>query len=481
MVGFLACRSGGLPTNDDTCHALGLPKGSLAAFHATDFTARFGKQLERGMAAVISITTTGHLVGWGDCLDNCEKIPASSRADDLLDWFTANFARFCALWSSGDSAILWTDPLAGCPLFYSTYGPALIAATEAKAVDFATSHIAARGFAPSERSISNDAHVQRVAPGSKIVFERQNGIWVPTRRDRYYRIPTLQHHDDIVVCADRIKAALSQTIVRQVGRLAEIAVMISGGVDSSAVAALARPLVRRMKSFTVGTPFGDEFSKAREIASLLGTDHHQLTMRPSDLSRLLPELAFALETDDPEVIKIAAPAAFLQVSLQDYSEILLTGYGADLIFGGTADPNWHDVKIEKFLRRQIQQAMVSGELSPAFAARHNVTVRNPYWSSEVMSAGMAIPARLKVAHRIKKFVLRQAFNNLLAPGITWRPKIGIHEGTAMSRMLASVLGTADRQQQRRHLKKMAISYAGSEYPEKIENMGKANARLAALA
>jgi carbapenam-3-carboxylate synthase len=210
-----------------------------------------------------------------------------------------------------------------------------------------------------------------------------------------------------------------------------------------------------MLSFSVGTPFGDEFAKAREVAAFFDSDHHELTLTAAELEAFLPELIWSLETYDPAILQILAPLAFLFKAVSGYVSTIHTGYGADLIFAGVADMSLPEVQLEAQLGRGVAAAMHSNELSPAIASRHGITVRHPYWTPQMLSVGMAIPARHKVAHGIEKYVFRHSMEQVVPPCVAWRPKVGIHEGSSMRRLIAQVLGCEDEQAQLRLLRKLA--------------------------
>ena len=231
--------------------------------------------------------------------------------------------------------------------------------------------------------------------------------------------------------------------------------MLSGGVNSSSVAAIAHAQGMRLTTYTVGTPYGDEFQPAREVASYLGVEHHELLMGPADLQALLPDLIWAMEIWDPLTLLIAAPMAFLYRQMAGQQLILLTGYGADLLFAGTLDPTSSEATLEQTIRLQVALTVSTNEFSPAFAGRHEITVRYPFWTPQLLTTALRIRARPKVHQGVAKYVLRSAMERYLPSRIAWRSKVGIHEGTAMNRLFTHVLGEVEPAAQIHRLKQIA--------------------------
>jgi len=253
-----------------------------------------------------------------------------------------------------------------------------------------------------------------------------------------------------------VQDTLEQSVHRALADLDDVYVTLSGGVDSSAVAAIAAPRMRsRLKTVTVGSPYGGEFDQAAEVAELIGTDHLQLRMDVGALRGLLPELVRALETWDPVTLQIAAPAAFIYSRIAARSAVVLTGYGADLVFAGISDPGTTEAALEQAVERQVRLTVPTNEFSPALADEHDVTVRYPYWSPALLSLGISIRGRLKVDGGFTKLVLRQAAEKWLPHHVAWRPKCGIHDGSAMHRLFAECLDAPTIDEQAEALRSIA--------------------------
>jgi carbapenam-3-carboxylate synthase len=210
-----------------------------------------------------------------------------------------------------------------------------------------------------------------------------------------------------------------------------------------------------MHSFTVGTPYGNEFAEARVAARALGSRHREFEMSLDDARRLLPAAIDAFETWDPLTLQIALPVCFLYEQLAGAHPVILTGYGSDLIFGGIVDKTLPGPAVDRELRAQVTLTVPTNELSPVFAARHGAVVRYPFWDRRVLRDGLRVGGALKTLHGVEKYVFRKAMAAFVPGEIAWRRKLGIHEGSAMKKLFHDLLGTSDDVRQVEHLRGIA--------------------------
>jgi asparagine synthase (glutamine-hydrolysing) len=129
---------------------------------------------------------------------------------------------------------------------------------------------------------------------------------------------------------DRLRDSVRAHLVSDV----PVGVLLSGGVDSSALAALAaQESSERVSTFSIGfeEQSFDELSRARLIAERYGTDHHELVLRP-DAVELLPEIVDAF--DEPFADSSALPTYLVSKLASEHVKVALSGEGADELFGG---------------------------------------------------------------------------------------------------------------------------------------------------
>ena len=401
---------------------------------------------------------------FGDRIGGTSSAPDVPELKPWLDWSRAAMLRGCGAICGPRNLTLWTDAAAACPLFYA-FDPAgqPVFSTRAKLLVDLLPQPREFVFADGTRPLPGEgrsvfAGIRAVPPGTVLELERDKPRWRLRGVHRYFRLPVPQIRS-METAQVLAREALESSVRTAASDVDEVSVTLSGGVDSSSVAAIAHHLGKRVLTYTVGSPFGNEFRQAGEVAPLIGSEHHEFMMTLEDLEALLPNLILALETWDPVTLQIAAPAAFAyrksaQMRLAGKA-IFLTGYGADLIFAGVADTTLPECQLESFIRKQVRLTVPTNEFSPSYAGNHGITVRYPFWSPMMLTTALSMRARLKVCGGAVKYVLRSAAEAWLPSHVAWREKVGIHEGTSMHRLFSECLGESTWEGQNRVLRKLA--------------------------
>src|SRR4051812_27676636 len=135
------------------------------------------------------------------------------------------------------------------------------------------------------------------------------------------------------VLAAELRARLRDSVRAHLVADVEVGVLLSGGIDSSALAALAAQEAGRVQTFSIGFEERsfDELEQARLVARRYGTEHHELVVRP-DAAQLLPEIARA--ADEPLGDSSALPTYLVARLASEHVKVVLSGEGGDELFGG---------------------------------------------------------------------------------------------------------------------------------------------------
>jgi asparagine synthase (glutamine-hydrolysing) len=244
-----------------------------------------------------------------------------------------------AVWDSKRRrVVLARDPFGIKPLYYSTAGGTLAFASELKAlprgeVDLdALEAFLAFNSIPAPLSIWKD--VRKLPAGHLLVWE---GDGEPEVR-RYSR-PAPVSADEVRTeeeneLAEELRARLRDSVRAHLIADVPVGVLLSGGVDSGALAALAAlESGERVQTFSIGFDEGsfDELADARKVAERYETDHHELVVRP-DAAELLPKLAAAF--DEPFADSSALPTYLVSELAARDVKVALSGEGGDELFGG---------------------------------------------------------------------------------------------------------------------------------------------------
>ncbi|MBU3564462.1 asparagine synthase (glutamine-hydrolyzing) [Polynucleobacter sp. MWH-HuK1] len=243
------------------------------------------------------------------------------------------------------------------PLFYSLSGGCLRFASELKGLlsDPAISkHLDAEamdcflamGFVPGERCIIHG--VKKLPPAHALTFDLKQGaakVW------KYWQLPapTRESCQNERALENDLEALLEDAVRRQMVADVPVGVLLSGGVDSSLITAMAVRTSRHVKTFTVGFEgFGkyDETKHARLIAKHFGTEHIEL-----NAGQVTPDLLtlLARQYDEPMIDSSMIPTYLVSKLVRQHCTVALGGDGADELFGGYAHYDrllWRKQKID---------------------------------------------------------------------------------------------------------------------------------------
>jgi len=237
------------------------------------------------------------------------------------------------------------------PLFYRHAEGGLVFASELTALladpdcprhlDLeALEYYLAYGYVPGERCILRGA---RKLPAAHALEYEPSGdrlrVW------RYWTLPEPPRENSTAASegalVEELQALLTDSVRRRLVADVPVGVLLSGGVDSSLVAASAvRSSGRPVKTFTVtfpGDPAHDEGPRARLVARHLGTDHTEITAEPASLD-LLPEIARQL--DEPMADHSIVPTHLVSRAIRPLVKVALGGDGGDELFGGYPHYDW---------------------------------------------------------------------------------------------------------------------------------------------
>jgi asparagine synthase (glutamine-hydrolysing) len=208
------------------------------------------------------------------------------------------------------------------------------------------------GYVPGEMCIFKDVH--KLLPGNTLIYD----LWSGECAVRPYWAPPLPDSPSVGAAEHRSETLLAEleTLLEDSVRLRLIAdvplgVLLSGGVDSSLVTALAaRVSSRRVKTFTVTFPGAghyDEGPYARLVADHFGTEHHELAMPSPDLD-ILRTVAWHL--DEPLADPSIVPSFLVSRLTREHVTVALGGDGGDELFGGYA---WYrrGLRVNRLLAR----------------------------------------------------------------------------------------------------------------------------------
>jgi asparagine synthase (glutamine-hydrolysing) len=234
-----------------------------------------------------------------------------------------------------------------------------------------------------------------------------------------------------------LRAGLQTAVCKRLMSDVPLGVFLSGGLDSSIIAALVRQELGTVHSFAVGVEGSTDLEYARRTARFLGTQHHEYIFTAKEMIAALPDVIYYLESFDPALVRSAIANYFLVRLASDYITVVLSGEGADELYAG-----YH------YLKRFTNRNNLHRELVETTAALHNRNLqrldrmtmahglegRVPFLDVKFVELSFAVPIELKVHGPVEKWMLRHAFQDLLPAEIIWRTKQKFSEGAGSSRV-----------------------------------------------
>lgn len=277
---------------------------------------------------------------------------------------------------------------------------------------------------------------------------------------RYYRVPGgTQERTDVEGILNDLALELEAAVEKRLMADVPVGVFLSGGLDSSLIAAIAsKKCGGRLKSFAVGTEGSSDLLWARRAADYLGTDHHELVYRRDQIIDLLDTTIYNLESFDPALVRSAVPTFLVSRLARQHVTVVLSGEGADELFAG-----YH------YLKRFRTPLDLHRELHRITSALHNTNLqrldrqtmansiegRVPFLDVRMVRLAMNISPKIKmgpdseVAARwegrtgwsnppgraVEKWLLRNLAERYLPTEVAWRKKEKFAIGTGTGEIL----------------------------------------------
>lgn len=341
---------------------------------------------------------------------------------DLVDHLEGMYA-FAIV--DGTRLVLARDPLGIKPLYWAEQDGQLWFASELKALAPYCREV--REFPPGTICVSD--------VGTHMFYEVPNTTPV-VRPDSEY----------IAAVRKTLDAAVVSHCMSEVG----IGAFLSGGLDSSIIAALAIQHLGSLHTFSVGVDGSSDLAAARLVADHLGTIHHEYIITADEVLARLPDIIHSLESFDEDLVRSAVPCYFASRLAAQHTKVILTGEGADELFAGytyhraMADPGALHIE----LRRTVTTLHdINLQRADRLTMLHSIEGRVPFLDLRMVELAQRIPVALKLHGDpstpdnalVEKWVLRKAFEDMLPSSIAWRRKLQFDEGSGTADLLPQLL------------------------------------------
>ncbi len=246
----------------------------------------------------------------------------------------------------------------------------------------------------------------------------------------------------------QLREALEQAVHRQLMSDVPYGVLLSGGLDSSIIAAVTKKFSAKriesddkqqawypqLHSFAVGLVDSPDLVAARTVAAHIGSVHHEINFTVQEGLDAIRDVIYHLETYDVTTIRASTPMYLLARVIKSMGiKMVLSGEGSDEIFGGylyfhkAPDAKaFHEECVRKLSKLHLYDCLRANKSLAAWGIEGRV----PFLDKEFMDVAMRLNPEEKMAKngRMEKYILRKTFEGLLPDSILWRQKEQFSDG-----------------------------------------------------
>lgn len=250
----------------------------------------------------------------------------------------------------------------------------------------------------------------------------------------------------------RLHDALEAAVRRQLMSDVPYGVLLSGGLDSSVISAIAKKHAElrvetdnqseawwpQLHSFAVGLKGSPDLVKAREVAEHIGTVHHEIHYTIQEGLDAIRDVIYYIETYDVTTVRASTPMYLLARVIKSMGiKMVLSGEGADEIFGGYLyfhkAPNaeaFHEETVRKLNKLYLYDCLRANKSLSAWGVEGRV----PFLDTEFLDVAMRLNPIDKMCPgtTIEKRIVREAFGELLPESVAWRQKEQFSDGVGYS-------------------------------------------------
>ncbi len=285
--------------------------------------------------------------------------------------------------------------------------------------------------------------IQEFLPGHYLYS--RDGEMKPWYRRDWMDFQAVEHNETSI---DDLRSAFSASVHRQLMSDVPYGVLLSGGLDSSIVSAVAKRYAAKrietedtsdawwpqLHSFAVGLEGSPDLISARKVAEHIGTIHHEIHFTIQEGLDAIRDVIYHIETYDVTTVRASTPMYLLARVIKSMGvKMVLSGEGADEIFGGYLyfhkapdAKSFHEETVRKLSRLHLYDCLRANKSLAAWGVEGRV----PFLDKEFMDVAMRLNPRDKMitGNRMEKWVLRKAFEDYLPASIAWRQKEQFSDG-----------------------------------------------------
>ncbi|MBY9017928.1 MAG: hypothetical protein KGD66_03755 [Candidatus Lokiarchaeota archaeon] len=325
--------------------------------------------------------------------------------------FNELIGSFSGILFNGIDLIGFKDPIGTKPLYYCESNKFMVFSSEMKALF------------PLKKNIKS------IPPGCMI---SSSGI-----KETYYQFPKFIENYKLTTelvrsLANQLNILIKRVVEDNINKNEKVGILLSGGLGSIIISHIAKDIVEDLHLFTVGVEGSRDLFYATKYVKLHNLKHTSIKIKKKDLLSVLPDIIYALESFDAALVRSSLPMFLLckQISEENNIDLLLTGEGADELFGGYEyltkfkSPKDFNKELLNLLKIEYKTGLQKVDRIPY---NFSVEARAPLFDKRIVEFSFKIPTELKILKRkgvgiARKWILRKSFETEISEEFIWRKK-----------------------------------------------------------
>jgi asparagine synthase (glutamine-hydrolysing) len=299
-------------------------------------------------------------------------------------------------------------------------------------------------FASELKALEGTCNKIEVFPPGHYFYSREGELKKWYTRDWMTYDAVKDNQSDV----NELRTALESAVHRQLMSDVPYGVLLSGGLDSSIISAIARKYAAHrietndekdawwptLHSFAVGLVGSPDLIAARKVAEHIGTVHHEIHFTVQEGLDALRDVIYFLETYDVTTVRASTPMYLMARVIKSMGvKMVLSGEGADEIFGGYLyfhkapdAKEFHEETIRKLNKLYLYDCLRANKSLAAWGVEGRV----PFLDKEFMDVAMRLNPEDKMAKngKMEKWILRKTFEDYLPESVAWRQKEQFSDG-----------------------------------------------------
>ena len=315
--------------------------------------------------------------------------------------------------ASDGGLVLQRDPLGVAPLYYGNVeNDALCFASEVKAL------------------LGSCTGIRQVHAGCELKGSEE---------EPYFKLEEKEPlSDDVPVIAAELKRRLIESVEKRISFGGKVGSWLSGGLDSSAIAALAAPCMDKLHTFAAGVEGAPDLKYARMVADFIGSEHFEVIPSFDDLLAALPDVIYHLESFDALLVRSSITNYLVAEKASEHVDAVFSGEGGDELFAG-----YDYLKSLEMSELPAELIDITGRLANTAlqrvdrsASAHGTIAHVAFLDPEVVDYALRIPVEYKLRGGVEKWILRRALDGMLPEEVLNRKKSKFWQGAGVEELVS---------------------------------------------